>query len=184
MSQPTDWRTVRQTATCLHTPAAVSAAIKTLADAISQQFADQNPLFLSVLNGGLFFTSELLQHFDFPLQLDTLHATRYQGGTRGKALHWHAKPRTALAGRQVIVLDDMLDEGPTLQAILKYCRDENAASVHSAMLVQKQHDRCVPGLTADFVGLTVPDVYVFGCGMDYAEHWRHLRGIYAVGQQK
>jgi len=182
MPQPTDWRTVRQTATCLHTPAVVSATIKTMAQQLSEQFAEQNPLFLSVLNGGLFFTSELLQHLDFPLQLDTLHATRYQGDTRGGTLHWHARPRTALAGRHIIVLDDMLDEGLTLQAILEYCHAQNAASVHSAMLVQKDHDRCVPGFNADFVGLTVPDIYVFGCGMDYAEHWRHLRGIYAVGQ--
>lgn len=91
-----------------------------------------------------------------------------------------ARPRHDFAGRPVIFVDDILDEGHTLDALRRYALDAGATAVYIAVLVQKEHDRCVPGLKADFVGLTVPDRYVFGFGMDYEEHGRSLYGIYAA----
>jgi len=78
------------------------------------------------------------------------------------------------------VVDDIFDEGDTLKAILDELRQQDVAEIYSAVLVNKRHDRKVADLTVDFVGLEVPDRYVFGCGMDYKEYWRNLPAIYAA----
>jgi hypoxanthine phosphoribosyltransferase len=80
------------------------------------------------------------------------------------------------------VIDDILDEGLTLAAIVARCREEGARRVWTAVLVEKQRARAVD-FTADFVGLTVPDRYVFGYGMDYKGYLRNARGIYAVADR-
>ena len=116
----------------------------------------------------------------FPLQVGYLHATRYRSGIRGGAIDWIAPPRPEVAGRTVLVIDDIFDEGDTLKAILEEVRRRGAAAVYSAVLVNKRHHRKVPGLQVDFIGLEVPDRYVFGCGMDYKEYWRQLPAIYAA----
>ncbi|MFZ1861483.1 MAG: phosphoribosyltransferase family protein, partial [Candidatus Competibacter sp.] len=96
-------------------------------------------------------------------------------------IKWLAGPRPEVAGQVVLVVDDIFDEGDTLKAILAEIRRREAKAVYSAVLVDKRHDRKVAGLTVDFVGLEVPDRYVFGCGMDYHDYWRNLPAIYAVG---
>ena len=92
-----------------------------------------------------------------------------------------SKPEISLQGRTVLVIDDILDEGHTLEQVLEFCRDAGASRVFSAVLIEKQHDRRIPGISADFVGLQVEDKYVFGFGMDYRNYLRNLNGIYALG---
>ena len=167
-------------ADCLYTSDEVETALQTMADDITVRLADADMLFLSVMNGGLVPAAGLLSRLQFPLQLDYLHATRYRGGTSGQSLDWLHKPATALSARTVLVVDDILDEGITLAAILEYCRQQGVAEVYSAVLVQKKHDRCLHNMQADFTGLMVEDRYVFGCGMDYYGYHRNLTGIYAV----
>jgi len=117
------------------------------------------------------------------LEIDYIHATRYRGETAGADLQWKAKPTTALKGRVVLVIDDILDEGHTLQGILEYLQQEQTTEIYSAVLVEKHHGRRVAGLSADFVGLDVDDHYVFGYGMDYKGYLRNAPGIYAVTEQ-
>ena len=112
--------------------------------------------------------------------MDYLHATRYRGEAGGDKLTWHARPRAPMTARHVLVVDDIHDEGPTLQAIVEYCREQGAASVVSAVLVEKRHDRRVAGAHADIIGLEVEDRYIFGFGMDYRGGLRHLPEIYAL----
>jgi hypoxanthine phosphoribosyltransferase len=155
-----------------------------LAGEISEQFRDKNPLVYTVMNGGLIFAGKLLPRLDFPLELAYLHATRYGMATVGTRLDWRVRPTQKLEGRHVLVLDDILDEGHTLNAILEYLRDEGAADVRSAVLVHKLHERkALPGMRADFSGLDVEDRFLFGCGMDYQGYWRNTGGIYAVKGQ-
>ena len=111
-----------------------------------------------------------------------MHATRYRGDVRGQELEWIARPRTPLEGRTVLVLDDILDEGVTLAAILEDCRAQGARAVHSAVLVDKRIGRPRTLERADFTGLSVPDRYVFGFGMDYRGYLRNLPAIYAVAE--
>lgn len=169
-------------ADCLHSQAEVEAALTRMAGEIAARLKGSNPLLLCTMTGGVVVTGQLLTRLDFPLQVDYLHATRYASGTQGGALQWNARPATALRDRVVLVLDDILDEGNTLAAILEYCKTEGAREVYSAVLVDKLHDRRCD-VRADFVGLTVPDRYVFGYGMDYKNYWRNAPGIFAVREE-
>lgn len=161
-------------------PQQINTALDTMAAAITQRLRDTDPIVICVMTGGLIPTGHLLTRLDFPLHIDYLHATRYRGETRGGELHWITRPALPLAGRTLLVVDDILDEGLTLAAILDYLRGQGAAAVYSAVLVKKRHDRRVNHIQADFVGLEVEDRYVFGCGMDYHGYFRNLPGIYAL----
>ncbi|MDH5786484.1 MAG: hypoxanthine-guanine phosphoribosyltransferase [Chromatiales bacterium] len=166
-------------ADCLYDRDTVEAAIEKMADAITREMGLRNPLVLSVMSGAMIPAGILLTHLKFPLHLDYIHATRYRGETSGGELAWRVTPRYELEGRVVLIIDDILDEGLTLQAIIESCRAQGATAVYSAVLVKKLHDRNV-GVEADFVGLEVEDRYLFGYGMDYKEYWRNAPGIYAV----
>jgi len=173
-------RGVLETAEQLYSQQDVEQALDRLAAEIKQAMGDKDPLLLCVMTGGLVPASELFIRLKFPVQLDYLHATRYQGTTGGSELKWITAPSQSLRDRTVLVVDDILDEGLTLAAILQYCREQGAKEVYSVVLVEKIHDRRESNLQADFVGLRVEDRYVFGYGMDYHGYLRNVRGIYAI----
>ena len=175
-------RSIRENAVCLHGPEAVHRALDRMAEAITEELGESLPVVLCVLTGGIIPTGHILTRLSFPLETDYLHASRYRGETSGEDVHWLSKPGTSLEGRTVLVIDDILDEGHTLAQVLEYCSDAGASRVYSAVLIEKQHDRRVPGVVADFTGLQVEDRYVFGFGMDYRNYLRNLNGIYALGE--
>ena len=165
-------------------PARVARALDEMAADIRRDIGEHDPVVLAVMVGGLLPTAWLVQRLAFPLQLDYVHATRYQGGTRGIAeLEWIARPRTSLRGRSVLVVDDILDEGYTLDAILEDCRDRGADQVRSAVLIDKQHPRRYKNMQADYVGIRLEDRYLFGCGMDFHEHLRQHPAVYALAPE-
>lgn len=171
---------VMDNADCLISQAQVEQALDRMAADITRDLGGKMPVFYCVMNGGLITTGHLLTRLGFPLEVDYLHATRYRGGIRGGELFWRVSPEVPMAERHVVIVDDILDEGATLAAILEYCRQAGAASVSTAVLVDKVHDRkAVPGLKADYCGLDVVDRYVFGFGMDYQGYWRNAPGIFA-----
>jgi hypoxanthine phosphoribosyltransferase len=164
----------------LYSAAEVEAALDGLANAVTERFQGLDPLMLVVMHGALIPAGALFTRLGFPFQIGYVHVTRYQGTISGGALHWLAPPSAAVTDRDVVVVDDIFDEGATLKAIAEELRRSGARSVHTAVLVDKRHDRKVPDFRADFVGLEVEDRYVFGCGMDYKEYWRNLPAIYAL----
>ena len=164
----------------LYSEAEVETALDKMALAISEQLSEKDPILLCVMNGGLITTGKLATRLNFPLQLDYLHASRYRGETSGSELHWEKRPSLDLKGRVVLVIDDIFDEGATLDAIVSYCSNEGAAEIFTAVLTDKQHDRKLTMLQADFVGLKIPDEYVFGYGLDYKGYLRNAAGIYAI----
>lgn len=176
---PVEAQRVYDEADCLYSRQQVDAAIIAMAEQISAKLKDKNPLVLSVMSGALLPAGILLSHLNFPLHIDYLHASRYRGETSGGELDWRVTPRYSLNERVVLIVDDILDEGLTLQAIIESCRAQGASEIYSAVMVKKLHDRNV-GIEADFVGLEVEDRYVFGYGMDYKEYWRNAPGIFAV----
>ncbi|HHQ13470.1 MAG TPA: hypothetical protein ENK16_00425 [Chromatiales bacterium] len=115
-------------------------------------------------------------------ELDYCHLTRYRGRESGGQLEWVRKPAAAMDGRTVLIVDDIYDEGMTLEHLRNECIRLGAARVVTAVLVAKTHGRDQGRRRPDFTGLTVPDRYVFGAGMDYRHRWRHLPAIYALGQ--
>ena len=159
----------------------VVAAIARVAEEISLELKESNPVLICCMNGGLVFAGQLLTKLVFPLQIDYVHATRYGHEINGVALDWKVRPQIDLHGRTVVLLDDILDEGVTLAAIADYCRQQGAAKVMMAVLVEKLHLRkVIPGMKADFTGIEIGDRFLFGYGLDYKGYWRNAPGIYAL----
>lgn len=174
---------IQARSTCLHDEAEVEAALDSMAASISAELEDKSPLVICIMHGGLITSGKLATRLDFPLQLDYLHATRYRGETRGKDLQWKVFPGESLKGRAVLLVDDIFDVGTTLKQIVEYCKQQGCASVHTAVLLDKQHDRKEAGIEVDFVGMKVADRYLFGYGMDYKDYLRNAPGIYAIAEQ-
>lgn len=158
----------------------VQAAVARLAAEINSHYGERPVLLLVVLTGAMIPAVWLAGRLEMPLQMDFVHVTRYRGATQGGDIQFRLPPRLGLAGQDVLVVEDIFDVGLTLQAIMRHCESEGARSVRSAVLVEKLHDRGTTGERPDFVGLTVGDEFIFGCGMDIHEHWRHLEEIRAL----
>jgi hypoxanthine phosphoribosyltransferase len=175
-----DVKAIQDSAECLHDAASVQQALDQMAAAISETLGETLPVVLCVLNGGIIPAGHLLTRLRFPLETGYLHASRYLGETSGAEVQWLCEPLIELQDRTVLVVDDILDEGQTLADIVDHCEQSGATQVYSAVLVQKQHDRCDSSIVADFVGLQVADRYVFGFGMDYMGYLRNMNGVYAL----
>ena len=163
----------------LYDSKAINKALDHLAGVITEDLADKNPLILCVMSGGIIPTGHLVTRLDFPLQLDYVHATRYQGETSGGKLHWIQEPTMTLQDRNILIVDDIFDEGITLLEIAKYCDEKGASSVYSAVLVNKVHTRKAD-YTPNYIGLNIEDRYLFGFGMDYRNYLRNVNAIHAV----
>lgn len=170
-----------QQADCLHNASDVEAALEKMARAISRTLADCDPLLVCLMNGALVPFGILLPKLQFPLQVDYVHATRYGDRLQGGDLKWIAGPFISPQDRTVLLIDDILDEGATLAAIETYYRGHGARAVHKAVMVKKERPRSLD-IDAEFIGLTVPNRYVFGFGMDYKGYLRNAPGIYAVAE--
>jgi len=166
----------------IHSAAAVQTALDGVAGRIRAQLADKNPLVLCVMAGGVIFCGQLLPKLDFPLDFDYLHATRYGAETQGGKISWRSAPWISVKDRTVLVVDDILDEGVTLAAVKESLKRLGAAEVLLAVFADKLNGKQKPVL-ADFVGLTVPDRFVFGYGMDAGGAWRNLPAIYAIQEK-
>ena len=169
-------------ADCLYSADIVDAAIAGIADQINDTCSQTNPIVVCILNGGVVLFGQVLPKLQFPLEIDYVHATRYQQNIGTDDLKWIAGPHFGPEGRTVILVDDILDEGTTLAGIIDYYKKAGAVKVVSVVLVEKERERKVD-IKPDFVGLKVPDRYVFGYGMDYKGYWRNAPGIYAEKEE-
>ncbi len=157
----------------------VQAAVVRVAQEINSALADVYPLLLSVMGGAVVFTGQLLPLLNFPLDFDYVHVSRYGSKQQGGALHWKVEPGENVSGRVVLVVDDILDEGETLAAVKQRVLDLGATGFYSAVFADKLNGKVKP-IRADFVGLELPDRFVFGYGMDMNGAWRNLPAIYAM----
>ena len=171
-----------ETAELVCPAATVSAAVTRLAREITARLADSFPLVLCVMRGAVVFSGQLLPQLRFPLELDYVEATRYGAATTGGEVSWRMAPGPAVAGRTILVLDDILDEGHTLAAIRDKLLDVGASRVFIAVLSEKETGRPKP-VMADFTGVMLPNRYVFGCGLDAKGLWRNLPDIYALKEE-
>ncbi|MGD8349866.1 MAG: phosphoribosyltransferase family protein, partial [Gammaproteobacteria bacterium] len=131
---------VHQTADLLFDDRAVDEAIADLARRVEADHEGDFPLVLCVMNGGLYLTGQLLRHWNFPLTLDYVHATRYRLATLGKDVLWKAYPQNEIRDRNVIIIDDIFDQGYTLEEIVSYCTKHGAKRCSSVFLMRKTHD--------------------------------------------
>ena len=165
----------------------IDQTIKRLADELNHFFSQapfkrQVITLYCVMNGGLYFTGQLIRHLEFPLKLNYLHASRYGDEITASHLNWFKRPQVEdIKNQHILLIDDIFDEGLTLEALYQECQSLGADSVHSVVLVDKQHDRKpTSGYKPNFTGLKVEDRYIFGCGMDYKGLYRNLPAIYAL----
>ena len=172
-------RDILASADLIHSEETVATAVSRVAAEITAKLSETNPLLLCVMSGGVPFAGHLMTQLKFPLEFDYLHVTRYGQETSGGALSWRSAPWTSVKDRTVIVLDDILDEGMTLAAIVERLKELGAKECYTAVATEKLNGKKKP-IKADFVALTVPDRFVFGFGMDVRGHFRNLPAIYAM----
>jgi hypoxanthine phosphoribosyltransferase len=177
MNETPDPHTILKNSRVLFNRDEVNAAVQSMADQINEYYGDEPIILVSVLTGAIIPAAWLITKLKMPIQMDFVHATRYRGGLYGAELEYRVPPRLDLEGKNVLIVDDIFDEGHTLAAIKGSVEKRKAGSVKMAALVRKDHDRGLSRDYVDFIGLDVPDVYVFGCGMDAYEEWRHLDEI-------
>ncbi len=163
----------------------ITAALNRLAENLNLKLKNTNPVVLCVMQGGLLFSGHLIAKLNCMLEIDYIHVTRYNNKTSGGDLLWKAHPTTPLKDRTVLILDDIYDEGKTLHAIIQYCQQQGAVKVEAAVLLRKNHNRCINHqhtneALSDNIALTVEDKYVFGFGMDFNGLYRQLDSIYSL----
>lgn len=167
------------------TPAQVQAAVGQVAAVLNERFKKPGagfPLVLGVMGGAVVFTGTLLPQLDFPLEFDYIHVSRYGDDDRGGQVVWKVIPRQNVAGRTIVVLDDILDEGETLAHVKQRLLDMGAAEVIIAVFADKDIGRNKP-IAADITGLTLPNAFVVGFGMDVYGYWRNLPGLWSIRQE-
>ena len=172
-------RQILQDAELLHSTEQVQGVLHKVASQINARLADQHPLVLSVMGGAVVFSGQLLPLLDFPLDFDYVHVSRYGDARKGGEMQWKVEPRENVRGRVVLLLDDILDEGRTLATLHERVMALGAVKCYSAVFADKQNGREKP-IRADFVGIELPNRFVFGYGMDIQGAWRNLPAIYAV----
>lgn len=172
-------RKILDTADLITSAEEIQKAITKLAHDISVDYADKYPLVLTVMGGALIYSGQLLPQINVVMECDYLHVSRYGDVTTGGKLVWIAAPRVSLVGRDVIVLDDILDEGVTLSNVRKHLLGQGAKTCATAVLCEKEIGKDKP-ISADYVGIRLPNRFVFGFGMDVKGMWRNLPAIYAV----
>jgi hypoxanthine phosphoribosyltransferase len=157
----------------------IARALDDQAERVSQRLDGKAHVTMMVLmNGGAYPAVELARRIHRPFFMDHLHATRYRGKTRGGDLKWGRWPERVEGA--IVLVDDIFDEGYTMQAVRDRLLDEGADEVMTVALTVKQHDRGLPRDWIDDSALSLPDRYVFGCGMDWQGYWRQLDQIWAL----
>lgn len=145
-----------------------------IAAKISRDYRDRELTVIAILNGSLMFMADLLRRIPLPLKLDCLSVASYHGGveTSGELI-FRQVALPDIAGRHILILDDILDSGATLAAVSQKLETAGPASVRVCVLLQKKKTRR-PTVDADYVGFEIEDEFVVGYGLDYAERYRNL----------
>jgi len=159
--------------------AEVQAALDRIAREVTADLADARPIAVAIMNGGLVFAGQLLTRLPFTLECDYIHVRRYGRLTVGGELEWIAGPHVDVKGRTVLLLDDILDEGRTLAVVREALLARGAAGIRIAAFARKERGE-PPAIEADYVGVAVPDLFVFGFGMDVDGAYRNLPAVYAL----
>ncbi len=175
----TEYEAILAQSDLLYSMENINQAMDELAQELVRDYADKNPLMLCVMNGAVMTAGHLLPRLTFKMELDYIHASRYGDKTAGGELLWRAEPVTKITDRHVVLIEDIYDEGITVSALREYCLKAGALSVSCVALLDKQHVS-KKDASPEYVGLSVPNRYVFGFGMDVEGYWRNLPAIYAM----
>jgi hypoxanthine phosphoribosyltransferase len=152
----------------------IQERVAELAQQIAGDYGDKPLTIVGVLTGSLMFLADLVRHLDLPLRIAFIQASSYRGAvTSPGSLHVHPELLPDLRGRHVLLLDDILDTGRTLQHLTEHLRGLAVGSLRVAVLLRKQGRQQLP-LAPDYCGFDIPDKFVVGYGLDYDDEYRHL----------
>lgn len=168
---PARWR--RDIARVLITEPQILRRIRALARRIERDYRGREMVVVSLLNGTVMFLGDLIRHLSLPLRLDFMGVSSYRAGTSPGELVFTKELRLDVRGRDVLVVDDILDTGRTLSRVLAKLRALRPRRIRVCVLLDKPARRVEP-VHADYVGFRIPDVFVVGYGLDYAERYRNL----------
>lgn len=155
----------------------IRTRVKELGRRLKDIYGDKEFTVISIMNGAILFTADLLREVDNAVRLDCIRTTSYGNATESKGTPKLVHGLTLdFVGRHVLIVDDILDTGKTLSLIAGMVRGMNPASVHVCVLLDKKGRRLVP-FEADLVGFEIPDRFVVGYGLDFAERYRNLPSI-------
>ncbi|QQE74581.1 hypoxanthine phosphoribosyltransferase [Brevibacillus composti] len=152
----------------------IAGKVKELGALLSDEYRDKNPLVICVLKGAVIFMADLLRHMDIPCEMDFMAVSSYGSGMESSGMVKILKDLDAsVEGRHVLVVEDIMDSGLTLSRLMELLRHRRAATVKVVTLLNKPERRKV-NISPDYSGFTIPDEFVVGYGLDYAEKYRNL----------
>lgn len=152
----------------------IQAKVRELGERLSRDYEGKNPVFICILKGAVIFTADLMRHISIPAKMDFMAISSYGGGVRTSGVVRILKDLDrSIEGEHVIIVEDIVDSGLTLTYLLDNLQSRQPASLKTCVLLDKPAQRQVP-LKADYVGFEIPDEFVVGYGLDYAENYRHL----------
>ena len=165
--------------TLLFTGDEIAATVKRLAAEIRRDYHDKHPILIGILKGSFMFLADLIRLFDFPLEVEFIRLSSYGGGKSPGKIKLLQGVQAKIKGRHVLVIEDIIDTGFTTAFVLDYLSKEKPASLKLCTLTDKPSRRKVP-VNIDYLGLTVPNKFIVGYGIDWNERFRYLPGIYAI----
>ena len=168
---PTRWR--KELLTLLITDAQLQRRVRALARQIEHDFAGRDLVVVSLLNGTVMFLADLVRHLPLPMRLDFIGVSSYRDGDESRELILTKELRLDVRGRDVLLVDDILDTGKTLRRVLAKLRDLRPRRIKICVLLEKKARR-MEKVRADYVGFRIPDLFVVGYGLDFAERYRNL----------
>lgn len=151
----------------------IKERIHTLAKEITADYADKNPLFVAILKGSIMFFADLTREFDFPMTMDFMSVSSYGAGTVSRELVFRKDLDYPIEGRNVVLIEDIIDTGNTLYVLREKLLQRKPASLKIAALLDKKSRRAA-NIDADYVGFPCEDEFVIGYGLDYDEKYRQL----------
>lgn len=157
----------------LFTDDEISERVKYLAKDIKREYADKNPLILCILKGSFIFAADLIREFDFPCTVEFISASSYGDSSVSGELTVNDEINFSVTGRHVIVAEDILDTGRTLNHIMNIISAKKPESLKLCALLDKPSRRTIK-ISADYIGFEIPNEFVVGYGLDYAEKYRNL----------
>ena len=155
----------------------IETIIKRLASEITREYQDKNPLLIGILKGSFIFLSDLVRQLDFLLEVDFIRLSSYGDGkeTSGN-VSVVQDLGSSIEGRHVLIIEDIVDTGITIAFLLDYLKKQKPASLGLCALTEKPSRRRVP-VTIDYIGITIPDKFIVGYGLDFNERYRNLPDI-------
>ena len=160
----------------------ILAAVERVAAAMNKDLEGKNPLFICVLNGAFMFAADLYKNITIDSEISFMRMKSYEGMSTSGSVKCISGLQEDVAGRTVVVLEDIVDTGYTMKSIVEQLREKGAADVRIATLLHKPEATRVPDLKLDYVALTIPNAFIVGYGLDYDEHGRNLKDIYVIAE--